>query len=175
MLINAKSYHGFAERKHTRTPACISNSKSINSTDIPAVSDFQTTLNATESTFVVPILILNPEERHKATWPRVSSPEGFCRLPHLNICRQKEKILHPQGSSKPKILACEGARTQKSELCTHPWSQTTPPPGQQTGFKDCPLPKEVESSEDETKPNSFHSLIATVAGGRVPGKTSCAG
>lgn len=115
----------FAERKHTRMPACISDSKSINSTDIPAVSDFQTALNATESTFVVPILILNPEVRHKATWPRVSSPEDFFRLLHLNICWQKEGILHPQGSSKLKIVACKGAPTQKSKLCTHPRSQTT--------------------------------------------------
>lgn len=125
MLINAKPYHGFAERKHTRTPACILDSKSINSTDIPAVSHFQATLNATGSTFVVPILTLNPEARHKATRPRVSSPEDFCWLLRLNICRQKEAILHPQGSSKLKIQAWEGATTQKSKLCTHPRSQAT--------------------------------------------------
>lgn len=125
MSINAKSNHDFAERKHTRKPACISDSKSINSTGIPAVSDFQTALNATESTFVVPILILNAEACHKATWLWVSSPEDLCWLLHLNICRQKEGILHPQGSSKLKIVACKGATTQKPKLCTHSWSQTT--------------------------------------------------
>lgn len=106
-------------------PACISDSKSINSTDIPPVSGFQTALNATESTFVVPILMLNPELWHKATWPRFSSPEDFCWLLHLNICRQKKEILHPQGSSKLKIQARECATRQKSKLCTHPWSQST--------------------------------------------------
>lgn len=90
-----------------------------------SVSYFQITLNTTESTFVVPILIPNPEVWHKGAWPHVSSPDDFCWLLDLNICWQKEGILHPQGSSKLKIVACEGATMQKSKLCTHPWSQTT--------------------------------------------------
>lgn len=157
-------------------PACISDSKSINSTDIPPVSGFQTALNATESTFVVPILILNPELWHKATWPRFSSPEDFCWLLHLNICRQKKRDSSSAGQQQaqnPGSRMCNKAKIKALHSSMEP--RHSLPPGQQTGFKDCPLPKEVESSEDETKPNSFHSLIATVAGGRVSGKTSCAG
>ncbi|EOB00185.1 hypothetical protein Anapl_03481 [Anas platyrhynchos] len=100
---------------------------------------------------------------------------GFCPLLHLNICQQQDGALPPRGDRKAKAEARKGAAKEKQELGAHPWSRQALPPPLRPRCEGCPFPNQAESSEDETNPNSFHSSIATVAGGQLPGKTSCAG
>lgn len=119
-LINAKSYHGFAERKHTRTPACISDSKSFNSTDIPAVSDFQAVFNATEGTSVVPILILNPEVHTRLLGhasPHLKIFVGSCTS--TSAGRKKRFFIHRAAANPKSWLAKVQKRKNEISATIH--------------------------------------------------------